>query len=107
MTCAVWHSNESTFDAFMDVFETEEVVGICDSRGWTLLHMAAKNGCEHILRRLLLIGADCEALTMGTQYWVIDALDWKRLNVETIVQEYGHREVWDRVVKEVENVTGG
>ena len=70
MTCAVWYSNESTFDAFMDLFEVDEIVGICDSRGWTLLHMAARKGCEHILRRLLLIGADRGALTMGTQWWV-------------------------------------
>ena len=90
----------------MELFEIEEIVGISDSRGWTLLHMAAKNGCEHILRKLLLIGADREALTIGTQYWVLDELDWKCLNVETIARAYGHQEVWDKVV-ELNDVTGG
>ena len=106
MTCAVWHSNESTFDVFMDSLEIEEVVGICDSRGWTLLHMAAKNGCEHILRRLLLIGADREVLTMGTQWWILDELDWKRLTAETIARAYGHGELWDKLVEEADNEKG-
>ena len=106
ITCAVWHKNESTFDAFIDLIETEEIVGISDSRGWTLLHMAAKNGCEHILRKLLLIGADRQALTIGTQYWVLDELDWKCLNAETIARAYGHQEIWDKIVQ-LNDVTGG
>ena len=107
MTCAVWHDNDSTFDAFMDLFEIEEVVGIIDSRGWMLLHMAARNGCEHIMRRLLLIGADREALTMGTQWWVIDALDWQSLTAEKIARAYGHGELWDKLVEEIDNEKGG
>ena len=101
MTCAVWYSNESAFDAFMDLFDTEEIVNISDTRGWTLLHMAARNGCEHIMRRLLLIGADCEALTIGTEWWVIERLEWKRLTAETIARAYGHGELWDKLVEEV------
>lgn len=107
MTCAVWHRNESTFDAFMDLIETEEIVGISDSRAWTLLHMAARNGCEHILRRLLLIGVDREALTIGTQYWVLDELDWKSLTAETIARAYGHGELWDQVVADVSKELAG
>ena len=106
MTCAVWYSNESTFDAFMDLFEVEEIVGICDSRGWTLLHMAARKGCEHILRRLLLIGADRGALTMGTQWWVRQELEWRSLIAETIARAYGHGELWDKLVEEVDNEKG-
>ena len=101
MTCAVWYSNESTFDAFMDLFDLEEIVGISDSRGWTLLHMAARNGCEHILRGLLRIGADREALTIGTEWWVIESLEWRSLTAETIARAYGHGELWDKVVEEV------
>ncbi len=107
MTCAVWYSNESTFDAFMDLFEIEEILGISDSRGWTLLHMAAQTGCEHILRRLLLVGADRGALTMGTEFWVAEGLEWKSLTAEVIARGHGHGEVWDKVVEEVDNKTGG
>ena len=104
MTCAVWYSNESTFDAFMDLLDTEEIMGISDPRGWTLLHMAARNGCEHILRELLRIGADREALTVGTEYWVREGLEWRSLTAETIARAYGHGELWDKVVEEVKGI---
>lgn len=104
MTCAVWYSNESTFDAFMDLLDIEEIVEISDTRGWTLLHMAARKGCEHIFRGLLKIGADCEALTIGNQWWVLEKLEWRSLTAETIARAYGHGEIWDRVVEEVERV---
>ena len=87
----------------MNLFEIEEIVGICDSRGWTLLHMAARKGCEHILRSLLLIGADRGALTMGTQWWVRQELEWSSLTAETIARAYGHGELWDKLVEEVDN----
>lgn len=102
----MWHDNVSTVDTFMDLFEIEEVVGIVDSRGWTWLHMAAKNGCEHILRTLLVIGADHEALTRGTIWWVLDELDWKLLTAETIARAYGHGELWDKLIEEVDNEKG-
>lgn len=107
MTCTVWYSNASTFDAFMDLFDIEEILGISDTRGWTLLHMAARNGCEHILRRLLLVGADRKALTIGTEWWVIEKLEWKRLTAETIARAYGHGELWDKLVAEVSKVLAG
>lgn len=97
MTCAVWNSNESTFDAFMGLFQAEEIVNIKDSRGWTLLHFAAQKGCEHILRSLLRIGADRRALTAGTKDWVTEGLEWKNLTAETIAREYGHGGIWDKV----------
>ena len=100
MTCSVWHSNESTFDAFMDLLPVPEILSIRDSRCWTLLHMAARNGCRHILRRLLEIGADTEALTVGTEYWVTSNLAKKNLTAETIAQEYGHGELWNSVLEE-------
>lgn len=99
MTCAVWFNNESTFDAFMDLLPVEEILDIRDTRGWTLLHMAAQSGCKHILGRLLEIGADPGKLTMGTKYWVMERLEYKQLTAETVAREYGHGELWDEVVK--------
>lgn len=98
MTCAVWNNNESTFDAFMDLLEPEEIVGIRDSSGWTLLHLAAENGSRHIIKTLFDIGVDCRALTVGPQHWLPKRLEWKRLTAETIAREYGHGELWDSVV---------
>lgn len=98
VTCAVWNSNESTFDAFMDLLPVEEVLYVKDTRGWMLLHIAAQNGCRHILRTLLDLGADLGALTVGTRYWVMESLEGKRLTAETIAREYGHGELWDEIV---------
>ena len=98
VTCAVWNSNESTFDAFMDLLPVEEILGVKDSRGWTLLHIAAQNGCKHILRTLLDLGADLGALTVGTRHWVTESLENKSLTAEVIAREYGHGELWDEVV---------
>ena len=98
VTCAVWNSNESTFDAFIDLLPVEEILYVKDSRGWMLLHFAAQNGCRHMLRTLLDLGADLGALTVGTRHWVTESLEGKSLTAETIAREYGHGELWDEVV---------
>ena len=99
ITCAVWNKNESTFDALLDLLPVEEVLGFKDSRGWTLLHFAAQNGCEPILKRLLDLGADPEVLTVGTGIWVTERLEWKSLKAAVIAREYGHGPTWDKVIE--------
>lgn len=98
MTCAVWNNNESTFDAFMDLLESKEVLDIRDSSGWTLLHLAAENGSRHIIKTLLDIGVNSRALTVGPQDWMPKELEWERLTAERIARENGHGELWDSVV---------
>lgn len=97
MTVAVWHNNESTFDAFMDLFPIEETLNIRDTRGWTLLHMAAQRGNEHIMRRLLDAGADTTLKTIGTTEWIYERLEWKCLTAEEIAREYGYGALWNRL----------
>lgn len=53
MSVAAWYDNTSTFDAFMDLLPVEEVIGYKDNRGFSLLHMAAQNGNEYMMGRLL------------------------------------------------------
>ena len=98
MTCAVWNSNESTFDAFMDLLESEEILDIRDSSGWTLLHIAAENDSRHIMKTLMDIGINPGALTVAPQHWVPKSLEWERLTAERIAREYGHGELWDSVI---------
>ena len=100
ITCAVWFDNISTFDAFMDLLPLQEILNVTDSRGWTLLHMAAQNGSEYMIRALLDIGADTGALTAGTRFWVTERLKYKELTAERIAREYGHGELWDRITRE-------
>ena len=107
MTCAVWNSNEDTFDAFMDILPTEDVISITDTRGWKLLHFAAQRGCEYIMRRLLAAGADPDARTVGTTYWICDALYWKSLSAEMIAVEYGYGDLWKKLRREHTEGTSG
>lgn len=98
MTCAVWNNNESTFNAFMDLLEPEEVLDFKDSSGWTLLHLAAENGSRHMIKTLLDIGINPRALTVGPQHWLPKRLEWERLTAEAVAREYGHGELWDSVI---------
>jgi len=97
ITCAVWNSNISTFNALTEILPIEEVLATRDTRGWTLLHFAAQNGCEHILRTLWR-GIDHQALTIGTRAWVTEGLEMKNLTAEMIAREYGHGELWTKVI---------
>ena len=97
ITCAVWNSNVSTFDALMKILPVAEIMGFRDTRGWSLLHCAAQNGCEHIMKALIGIGVDCEALTVGTSDWVKDDLYGKSLTARMIAREYGHGGLWANV----------
>ena len=100
MTVAVWHKNTSTFDTFMDLFPTQEILNITDSRGWTLLHMAAQNGNEHILKRLSDAGANTTVKTMGTTEWVCDSIKGKCLTAADIAQAYDYGHLWDRLTQD-------
>lgn len=99
INCAVWNGNVSTFDALTKILPTEEVIGNSDTRGWTLLHMAAQSGCEHIMRALLRLGVDRHALSMGTDVWVTEGMDGANLTAEMIAREYGHEQAWARATE--------
>ena len=98
VTCAVWDSNESTFDAFVDLLPTEEIITFKDSRGWMLLHFAAKEGCKYIMKKLLDLGVDHEAETFPTDRYVSEALEWKCLTAKVIAYEYGHGQMWEEII---------
>ena len=81
----------------MDILHPKEILEITDVRGWTLLHMAAQNGCRHMMKRLLELGADPDKKTMGTRYWVLESLEYQRLTAEEIARAYDHGKIWDEV----------
>ena len=98
ITCSVWNSNESTFDILVDLLRDDDIIDIKDSRGWTLLHLAAQKGSKYILKRLLELGAGYDTLTVGTSDWVTENLEHKTLTAEDIACEYGHVELWNQVM---------
>ena len=99
ITVAVDNQNDSTFDAFMDLFPVQEIITLQDTRGWTLLHMAAQVGNEHMIKKLLHLGADTTALTIGAYNWMYECLRWKRVTPETVARAYGHGDLWDKLVR--------
>jgi hypothetical protein len=101
VTCAVWNSNESTFNAYVDLLKDEEMVVFRDSRGWSLLHFAAQKGSERIMRRLIETGVPIEAHTMPTSDRVKEGLEGKGLTAEMIAREYGHGTAWEKSVQYV------
>jgi ankyrin repeat protein len=101
VTIAIWRGNESTFDEFVKDVPND----LRDTRGWTMLHFAAQNGSRHILEALLNRGVDRDALTVPTDVWIMEGLDLegRKLKAQTIARAYGHGDVWDRVVQEIDS----
>jgi Ankyrin repeats (3 copies) len=60
---AVYYGN---FETFLVLINPKYGASIAspDSRGWTLLHIAASAGHDNIVRHLLSLGADHERLTL-------------------------------------------
>lgn len=54
---AVFYGNYPTFHLLTPHYD-KTMVSMTDKRGWTLLHIAASAGHDHIVRRLLKMGAD-------------------------------------------------
>jgi ankyrin repeat protein len=103
VTCAVWNSNESTFDALAELLSNEEIVNARDSRGWTLLHFAAQTGSEQLMRKLRVLGVATDALTIPTTLWVTQGLEGKRLTAEVIASEYGYGNSWDKAMMTIDD----
>jgi ankyrin repeat protein len=102
ITYSIWRNNESTFAAFVRILTTAEIVQFRDNRGWTLLHFAAEQGSERMLKTLLELGVDREVLSIPTKIWIMDELEGQSLIAENIAYACGHGDIWDKVVQEVD-----
>ena len=103
ITVAVWSGNVSTFDELVKVLPKVEIITFCDTRGWNLLHFAPHNGSGHMMRVLLNLGIDRSILTARSDAWIKAELEWLELTAEDIARAYGHGDIWDIVIQELDS----
>ncbi|KAH7330013.1 ankyrin repeat-containing domain protein [Rhexocercosporidium sp. MPI-PUGE-AT-0058] len=88
--CAARYGNVSTFNALMESFPLRLLLHLKDSRGWTLLHLAAQSGSGELISQLLERCADPNALSDPASMFVPGDLEYKELTPGTIAEHYGH-----------------
>ncbi|KAF4624313.1 hypothetical protein G7Y89_g13859 [Cudoniella acicularis] len=101
ISCAVNQGNESTFDALSrpDVISLGEIKAP-DTRGWTLLHLAAQVGSVAIITKLLKLGFNPHEKTDGsTAMSIPEELKMKELTPEEIAQWYGKDGAYKQALK--------
>jgi ankyrin repeat protein len=84
--CAVTFGNESTFDVLVDLIPARSLPKLKDSRGWTLLHIAAENGSEAVMTKLLQRGLDARQKTDKSRVGVPKGLPFEELTAREIAK---------------------
>jgi len=101
--CAVNEKNESTFDvlASPDVMPLREMIKLKDTRGWTLLHFAARSGSVAIITKLLKLGLHPKEKTDGSTIKVPEELKMKELAPGDIAHWYQKQDAYEQALKNV------
>lgn len=99
--CAVNEGNESTFDVLASpyVMSRQELIKLKDTRGWTLLHLAARSGSVAILTNLLNLGLRPDEKTDGSTMMVPEELKMKELTPEDIAHWYHKQDAYEQALK--------
>ena len=97
--CAVKFGNESTFDVLVDLIHPWTLPRIKESRGWTLLHLAAEDGSEAIITQLLQRGLDPIAKTDQSAIALPEELSLKELTVGDIASFCNNQDAYERALK--------
>ena len=97
--CAVKFGNESTFEVLVDLIHPLALPNFKDSRGWTLLHLAAENGSEAIMTQLLQRGLDPLAKTDQSAISLPEELSLKELTVGDIASFCNNQDAYERALK--------
>jgi ankyrin repeat protein len=99
--CAVSKGNESTFDvlASPDVMPQREIIKLRDTRGWTLLHLAAQSGSVAIITKLLKLGLHPYDTTDGCTMKVPDGLKMKELTPGDIAHWHQTLDAYEQALK--------
>jgi ankyrin repeat protein len=97
--CALRYRNESTFDFLASLIHPSSFATLTDSRGWTLLHVAAEGGSEVLMAELLRRGLSPLEKSDATTRWVPEDLKLRELLPMDIATKYGNRPQYERALK--------
>ena len=97
--CAVNSGNESTFDILADLILPWTLPKLRDSRGWTLLHLAAENGSETLMTLLLQRQLDPYAMSDASTIAVPDGLPFEEHTPGDIAKFCNNGDAYDRALK--------
>lgn len=104
VSCAVNFGNESTFDFLIDMIPPQDLPSLVDTRGWNLLHLAAENGSEAIMTKVLKRRVfDLDATTDGS-FAVPGNLTLQKLTAFEIARHYNHESAFVRAVNATSHV---
>jgi ankyrin repeat protein len=93
--CAVKFGNLSTFEALASSIDPSTLASLRDSRGWTLLHLAAESGCEALILKLLRLGLDPREKSDASTRDVPEGLKALELLPMDIARSYGKGQAFE------------
>ncbi|KUJ21429.1 ankyrin [Mollisia scopiformis] len=99
ISCAAVHGNEPTFDTLLADADLKSA-NRKDTRGWNLLHLAARGGSPGILTKVLRLGIDPEERTARSKLNLPDALKAKELTARDIADYYQKKDCYDQALKD-------
>jgi ankyrin repeat protein len=97
--CAVKYGNESTFDLLANLIEPPYLITLTDSRGWTLLHLAAESGSEALMLKLLRRGLNPREKSDASTRSVPQGLELLELLPVDIAKSCGNGQIYERALK--------
>jgi len=97
--CAVYYGNESTFDFLVDLIPPPALPNLRDARGWTLLHLAAENGSEAIMTRLLQRKLDPYSKTDKSGLAMPEGLAMRELTASDIADFCNNGIIYEKALK--------
>ena len=89
----------STFSFLAEDIPIPILLTLKDSRGWTLLHLAAASGSDKMITFLVEIGAEPTTLSYPASVLVPEEMEYKELTPRTIAEYYGHGQLYDDALR--------
>jgi ankyrin repeat protein len=97
--CSIKFGNESTFKFLVDLIYPLTLPTLKDSRGWTLLHLAAESGSEAIMTQLLQRKLDPLAITDESTVMLPEGLCLRELTAGDVASFFNNQDAYQRALQ--------